>query len=84
MNRNLQIIAAIAMVLLPWLPVHAQDSPEEKHWIDVKMQQAIDKDGSTSGMIAATNDALKDWDKELNKHYQKLINSFDDNAKTKL
>ena len=65
------------------LTLFAQEEAE-KHWIDVKMEQAIDKDGSTSGMTRANAQALKDWDAELNKHYKKLINSLDSEAKAKL
>ena len=74
----------ISVLMLSSYPLFAQEAEEEKHWIDVKMEQAIDKDGSTAGMITATDAALKDWDKELNKHYQKLLTNLDDKAKAKL
>ena len=70
----------LALILLLICPALAQD----KHPIDVQFDKDIDKNSSTHGMVAAYQNALKSWDKELNKHYQKLMAGLDAAGKANL
>lgn len=67
------------------LTASAQDpAGPEKHPIDLAMDKAIDKNPSTAGMVEAFAAAAKEWDRELNKHYQTLMNGLDAAAKKAL
>ena len=66
----------LALILLLICPALAQD----KHPIDVQ----FDKNSSTHEMVAADENALKSWDKALNKHYQKLMPGLDAAGKANL
>jgi len=70
----------LALILLVICPVLAQD----KHPIDVQLSKDIEKNSSTHGMVEAYGKALKSWDNELNKQYQKLMAGLDAKGKASL
>jgi len=49
----------------------------EKHPIDVALEEKIDADPSTYGMIEATQWAIEEWDKVLNENYNALMEKLD-------
>lgn len=70
----------LALIFLLICPALAQD----EHPIDVQFVKDVDKNSSTHGMVAAYATALKSWDNELNKHYQKLMAGLDTAGKANL
>jgi len=61
-----------ALSLVP-LCGFAQDDPDKKpDPIDVAMDQAMDKDPSTAGMVRAYSDANTKWDRKMNSLYKEL------------
>ena len=46
---------------------------EDTYSIDKSEQEALDKAISTSDMVDATYEALKQWESEMDKYYNKLI-----------
>ncbi len=46
---------------------------ENKHPIDKKLAQLLEKDPSTAGAVQAMSAGYKLWDAELNKQYKKLM-----------
>ncbi|MFN3378277.1 MAG: lysozyme inhibitor LprI family protein, partial [Runella zeae] len=44
----------------------------ESHPIDVSLDNCMDKNPSTQGMIGCLDEAYKKWDAELNKNYKAL------------
>lgn len=69
--RHVVWIGIIIMVLFTNRVVLAQE--EKKHPIDVWLENCIEKDSSTAGMIKCSGKAYEMWDKEMNKVYQKLM-----------
>ena len=68
------------LLLFVFLPVaaFAQDgAPREEHAIDKALGRCIDKDPSTAGMVNCIAQASRDWDKELNRNYQRLTGALD-------
>jgi uncharacterized protein YecT (DUF1311 family) len=56
----------------------AQDAAvSEEHAIDKALGRCVDKDPSTAGMVNCIGQAARDWDKELNKNYQRLTAALD-------
>jgi uncharacterized protein YecT (DUF1311 family) len=51
---------------------NAQDNAD-KHPIERKFQNCIEKNGTTIGMIECTEIATKNWDNEMNTKYKQLI-----------
>ncbi|WP_028669099.1 lysozyme inhibitor LprI family protein [Runella zeae] len=49
----------------------SQQTPES-HPIDVSLDNCMDKNPSTQGMIGCLDEAYKKWDAELNKNYKAL------------
>ena len=79
MKRALTIFLALSLTAI------AQDPTEPgKHSIDLAMEKAIDKNPSTAGMVESFAAAAKEWDRELNKHYQTLMKGLDPDAKKAL
>lgn len=67
----------IPLLLLCLLTVAMPLQAEEyKHPIDQAMDNAIEKDSSTAGMVQAASNANKQWDKEMNSLYQDLKKSM--------
>ena len=66
MKTPLLLITLLALAM----PLRADD--EKKHPIDQAMDDAIERDSSTAGMVNAVSKANKDWDKEMNAIYQDL------------
>lgn len=62
----------------------AQSESDDKHPIDVKLDNCIDEDGSTSGLNMCLTTAAGEWDKELNKYYKLLQTSLSAEQKTVL
>ena len=58
----------------------ARSEDSEDHPIDVTMEKAMDADPSTGGQTQAIATALKQWDGELNSHYQTLTKELDQAA----
>ncbi len=50
---------------------------EDKHLIDVEMDAAIERNGSTGGQTEAMGEALKKWDALLNLSYKALKENLD-------
>lgn len=59
---------------------------EPKHQIDENLKQCLAKkeNMTTAGMVACTNVAIQEWDKELNISYKALMDKLDAKAKEKL
>lgn len=57
---------------------------EVKHPIDISLENCLNKDGTTSGMISCLNISSEAWDKELNQYYQKLILKLNETDKKNL
>jgi uncharacterized protein YecT (DUF1311 family) len=53
------------------------DDEGEKHPIDAELEERIDADPSTAGMIEACQWAEGEWDKLLNENYQALMKKLD-------
>ena len=56
----------------------------EKHPIDIKLEQKIEQDSSTTGMVEAYQWACKEWDKLLNKNYNALMKKLSKAEQDKL
>ena len=69
----LVIFAAIFAVCLGVDAVFAN----EKHPIDAALEEKIDADPSTTGMIEASQWAAQEWDKLLNENYSALMEKLD-------
>jgi uncharacterized protein YecT (DUF1311 family) len=74
MGKKLLIFCAL--VILPAIS-YSQDYTESKHPIDVEMNQCMEKDGSTQGMIQCMSEAEEKWDAEMNKYYKLLISEIE-------
>lgn len=64
----------------------AQNEVEEEHPIDIKLDQCLDIDTNqtTYGTIACFETSREDWDIELNKYYQLLMDVIQEDAKAML
>lgn len=51
---------------------------EKKHPIDIAQEACMDKDWTTQGMLQCSSKALKEWEKEMNKNYKKLMGELKD------
>lgn len=56
--------------------VFSQEEPE-KHPIDIALDNCMDKNPSTQGMVGCLDAAYKKWDAELNKNYKALSGKMD-------
>jgi uncharacterized protein YecT (DUF1311 family) len=86
-RRNImKKIMALALILFVFmLPSGAASAEEsEKHPIDIELEQRLEADYSTAGMIEATSDAAEKWDKLLNANYNALMKKLDKNLQNKL
>jgi uncharacterized protein YecT (DUF1311 family) len=61
---------------------HGQEKPQ--HRIDKALDVCIDKDGSTAGMVECIGKAYTQWDAELNKVYNELMQQLDATGKASL
>ncbi len=73
------MIVLCFLILLSSAPAFAQ-----QHEIDVFLENCMEADPSTVGMVNCYGEAEKKWDGELNKTYKQLINAADENTKPKL
>lgn len=71
-----------AFIALP-LFVFSQEEPE-KHPIDVALDNCMDKNPSTQGMVGCLDAAYKKWDAELNKNYKALTSQLNATQKAAL
>jgi len=80
MNKKQLIVVWVVLVLLITTPLFAQD----KHPIDKLLDECLDKNPSTKGMCECGEEALKQWDTELNKYYKLLMGILEKNSKKRL
>lgn len=57
---------------------------QPKHKIDQELEQCIEENGSTQGMVSCTMNAEKKWDNELNKYYKLLLSKLDSTGQSAL
>jgi len=75
-----QLVVVLMMVVIPVLPLFAQD----KHPIDKAEDVCISKNSTTAGMVNCSNEARKKWDAEMNKYYKLLMGVLDKKGQDKL
>ena len=63
------------------LPLLAQN---DDHPIDKFLDECMEKDMSTAGMVKCINEAYDKWDAELNRVYKLLIKNVDDKSAASL
>ncbi|HOT74269.1 MAG TPA: DUF1311 domain-containing protein [Candidatus Wallbacteria bacterium] len=78
------IILSAFIIINYKAPAFAGESETPKHEIDIFVEKAMDKDPSTAGMIAATEEGEKKWDAELNKYYKLLMGAVDKESQAAL
>jgi uncharacterized protein YecT (DUF1311 family) len=75
-------LALLCVVML--LGVAASAGAAPPHPIDVELEKRIDADSSTAGMVQATHDAAKAWEKLLNDNYDALLGKLSKEEQEKL
>lgn len=70
---------ALLFLLLAALSLSPLQAEDEVDPTDKAMEEAIDKDSSTAGMVRAISDANAQWDKRMNAAYKKLKTSMQSN-----
>jgi uncharacterized protein YecT (DUF1311 family) len=63
----------MALLVCLCLSASAVQREEKKDPIDVWLEKAIEKNGSTHGMRAAIREATQKWDSEMNRVYSRLM-----------
>ena len=66
---KLRLVVAVTLALFATFPTHAE---EAKDPIDIAMEQAMEEDPSTAGMVQAAASALKKWEKAMERALTKL------------
>lgn len=89
MKKRGKIIALIVGVIAfalgsAWGGVAEAYEEVENHPIDRELEQKIDEDPSTAGMINALQWAEKEWDKLLNANYKALMEKLDKESQGRL
>ena len=74
----------ILMVLCCILALSRTGYGEEKHPIDIRMEEDVDKDMSTARMKMVGQQALSEWTREMEKYYALLLGELDDEKKLSL
>ena len=77
-------VAFAAALSLNTTAAAAANDEVDKHPIDVALEEKIDADSSTAGMIEASQWAEEEWDKLLNTNYQALMKKLDKESQEKL
>jgi uncharacterized protein YecT (DUF1311 family) len=79
------IITELLFILLTIL-TFGQDMQKKQHPIDLKIEEclSIDSNQSTFGMINCIRTAMEEWDAELNKYYNLLMETLNIDEKEKL
>ena len=79
------IVEGLIFILLTYL-TFGQDMQTDKHPIDLKIEEclSIDSNQSTFGMINCIRTAMKEWDAELNKYYNLLMETLTTDEQEKL
>ena len=74
------------LFILPTDLIFGQDIKTDKHPIDLKTEQcfSIDSNQSTFGMINCIRTAMEEWDTELNKYYNLLMETLTTDEQEKL
>jgi uncharacterized protein YecT (DUF1311 family) len=82
---NLFTIAGLLVILIMNL-TFGQNRETEKHRIDQKVEQclSVDSNQSTLGMIDCIRTAMEEWDAELNKYYNLLMDKLSIDEQEKL
>lgn len=80
MVKVLMILISILFLSITSGPLYGQ----EKHPIDRKWEEAIDRDMSTAGMKKAGNMALDEWTQEMNKYYNLLMTELGEKERVAL
>jgi len=81
------ILTVIVLIFGISLTTIGQGKSEDRHPIDIKLLQCFDTDSNfmtTTGRIHCYEIAKEDWEKELNIHYDILLNVLAEGAKIKL
>lgn len=70
----LRLILFLCLIFLFSPQLFAQYSSEDKHRIDIMLDSCLNitENMSTMGMVECTENAAKEWDKEMNRIYTKL------------
>lgn len=58
------------------------EAQAQKHPIDIKLEDCLEENYSTSGMMDCTNEALTAWESELDKNYKQIQSVLGDAGKT--
>lgn len=81
MTKNTLFSLIIGLTLTGSLTTMAA---EQEHAIDRKMDACLEKDSTTVGMKNCTQQAIDDWDAELNRVYKALRSKLNAKAKQSL
>ncbi|MCH2046184.1 MAG: DUF1311 domain-containing protein [Saprospiraceae bacterium] len=73
-------IAILLIISLCCLGV--SDAQAQKHPIDIKLEDCLEENYSTSGMMDCTSEALIAWGEELDKNYKQIQSILSDEGKT--
>lgn len=85
MNRFLiSLILLVSIFLFANNVAVAQINEKTKHPIDIALDQCLEKNSSTVGMLGCIDKAYDLWDQELNTQYQKLSSRLNTDQKAKL
>jgi len=84
MKRMFVLAAVLCLGLFSGLGNTGLAEEAEKHPIDLALEKRIEADSSTAGMINATSDAAKEWDKLLNANYNALMKRLSKEEQEKL
>lgn len=74
----------LLLLLIFLMPLFSAPLFAQQHAIDVFLEDCMEADPSTVGMVNCYEEAEKKWDEELNKTYKQLMAAADENTKPKL
>jgi uncharacterized protein YecT (DUF1311 family) len=75
--KKFVLAVCVLMVAFACANLAFADDEAPKHPIDAELEERIDADSSTVGMIEACQWAEGEWDKLLNENYQALMKKLD-------
>lgn len=91
MKTSSTMLAATLLASFAWIsnlhhrPALAQEEETAaEHPIEQALQDCLEKDSSTHGMIGCFDKASESWDKELNRVYKKLMELLDEKEQAQL
>jgi uncharacterized protein YecT (DUF1311 family) len=79
--NRLSMLPVIIFLALPCVS-RAKDDPIDP--IEKKLEECIDKNTTTAGMVNCTIQSAAAWDKEMNAVYSKLLSRLDEKSKEAL